>query len=674
MIERGGLLPAAYRGNAFVCEPLTNLVHRRVLEPAGVTFVARRVEQGREFLASSDSAFRPVNLANGPDGALYVVDMYRELVEHPQFVPESARGSVDFRRWHDRGRIWRIRPKNAATDSVRRPHLRTADFRTLIAMLGNRNGWWRTTAQRLLVERLPQDRLRETMQIVAVVQGSPNALARLHALWTLVGIGSVHADLIRQLALDPHPGLREHAIRVASAIQPDRFERLLPTEMLIVLADDPSIRVRLQAALALGDRCSKEPEALRALARLAARDAADPWIRLAILSGLSESAPGFIPLCDAMAASEGRSELLSKCAAIVGARRVDLELAALLGEVAGRSREQSADAMTLLAGLADGLEHSGIPVQRLVVISPTLLKEPFERLAPLWPIASTTATSSRSLPERLAALDVLARCRPDLAEEVVPGLLAAGQPREIQVAAARAVARVGRASLADQALDRWESLALATRRELISALAGSPALAEPLVRAMEREVVAPRELDAATREGLRHLADPALRTRAAAVLAKFAPPQRSAVIDRYQPALKLAGDPVRGRAVFARNCQTCHQHQGEGNRVGPDLSGIAGRAPDALLSDILDPNKNVEPDFLVLAAATRRGQVYSGLLAEETATTVKLRRAEGVEDMLLRSEIDELSSTGQSLMPEGLEQNINPQEMADLIAFLRRGG
>src|SRR5262249_51966238 len=126
-------------------------------------------------------------------------------------------------------------------------------------------------------------------------------------------------------------------------------------------------------------------------------------------------------------------------------------------------------------------------------------------------------------------------------------------------------------------------------------------------------------------------------------------------------------------AVFVRNCQTCHQLQGQGHRVGPDLSGIAGRAPDALLSDILDPNKTIEPDYIVLAAATHRGQVYSGLLAEATATNVKLRRAEGVEDVLLRSEIDELRSTGQSLMPEGLEQNINTQEMADLIAFLRRG-
>jgi putative membrane-bound dehydrogenase-like protein len=675
LIERGGLLPAAYRGNAFVCEPLANLVHRRVLEPAGVTFVARRTEQGREFLASSDPAFRPVNLANGPDGALYVVDMYRELVEHPQFVPEPARDSIDFRSWHDRGRIWRIRPRSEGSDTARQPRLRRADVRTLVALLGNRNAWWRATAQRLLVERLPREPRGATVsQLLAVVQESPNTMARLHALWTLEGIGSVDATVVRRLAADANPLLREHALRVAAAVQPARYEPLIPTDGLIRLADDPAIRVRLQAALALSDRRRKEPGVLWVLGQIAARDASDPWIRLAILSGLAESSADFIALCDKIRPSEGRSELLSQCAAIVGVRGDAIELAKLLGTIAEPNREEAmTDAMTLLAGLAAGLERAGKSLHALVGAPPAELKGRLERLSPLWPIASTTAASGRAVPERLAALDALARGRPDLAEVIIPELMSSGQPREIQMAAARAVARVGRTALADKALDRWESLALVTRRELLSALSGSPALAEPLVRAMERQVIAPRELDAATREGLRRLADPALRARAAAVLATFAPPRRSAVIGRYQSALKLTGEPDRGRSVFARSCQTCHQHQGQGKRVGPDLSGIAGRAPDALLSDILDPNKDLEPDYVVLAAATRRGQVYSGLLAEETGTTVKLRRAEGVEDTLLRSEIDELRSTGQSLMPEGLEQSIDPQEMADLIAFLRKG-
>ncbi len=154
LIERGGLLGENYRGNAFICEPLTNLVHRRVLEPAGVTFIARRVESGCEFLASTDPCFRPVNLANGPDGALYVVDMYRELVEHPQFVPEAARGKVEFRRWHDRGRIWRIAAKATPRGNTRKPKLSQVDATALVELLRDSNAWWRCTAQRLLVERL----------------------------------------------------------------------------------------------------------------------------------------------------------------------------------------------------------------------------------------------------------------------------------------------------------------------------------------------------------------------------------------------------------------------------------------------------------------------------------------------------------------------------------------
>jgi putative heme-binding domain-containing protein len=396
-------------------------------------------------------------------------------------------------------------------------------------------------------------------------------------------------------------------------------------------------------------------------------------MRLAILSGLSDSALAFIPLCERIARSEGRDQLLYQCAAIVGARESERDHAALLGIIALRVHGGGTGAMILLAGIADGLERSGSPLHRLVAEPPAALKDPLAKLAPLWPSASITATANGPISERLMALDVLARGRPDLAETIIPGLLAADQPREVQAAAARAVGRVASPVLADKVLGHWEELTQASRREVLSALSSAPALAGPLIQALERQVIAPGELDAATRERLPHLADPTLRARAAAVLAKFAPPQRSAVLARYQEALKLSGDLKRGEAVFAKNCLTCHRRQGQGHRVGPDLSGIAGRSPDALLSDILDPNRNIEPDFVVLTAATLRGQVFSGLLAEETATTVKLRRAEGLEDTILRSEIDQLRSTGQSLMPEGLEQSLSPQGMADLIAFLRRG-
>ena len=236
----------------------------------------------------------------------------------------------------------------------------------------------------------------------------------------------------------------------------------------------------------------------------------------------------------------------------------------------------------------------------------------------------------------------------------------------------RAVARVGRPSLAAKALDHWDGLALATRRELLAALASSPALAEPLIRALEQQVIAPGELDPTTREGLRHLADAALRSRALGPAGEVrATPAVEPSSPTTRPHSGSRVTPAAARPSSPRIARPATSIEGRGITFGPELSGIAGRAPEALLVDILDPNREVEPDYVVLAVATQRGQVLSGILAEETATAVKLHRAEGVEESLLRSEVDELRSTGQSLMPEGLEQSLGLQEMADLVAFLR---
>jgi putative membrane-bound dehydrogenase-like protein len=690
IINRGDLLPAQYRGDAFVCEPLTNLVHHRALEPAGVTFLARRVEQGREFLASSDPAFRPVNLATGPDGALYVVDMYRELVEHPQFVPESARGTVDFRRWHNRGRIWRIRPTTVTKVAVDRPNFSKTETVKLVGLLRHANGWWRSTAQRLIVERLikdiqaRRDDPQVTQLLIGVLRDKTNALARLHALWILAAVERVDEQLLSAIASDPHPGIREHALRVAAdrREQHAQAKQLLSTSTLVKLADDPAIRVRFHAALALGDRCRNEPAALEALAKIAAKDADDPWMRLAILSGLAESSLAFLPLSNTIPSAIGRREFQSQAAAIVGVRRQMPELVSLLETIRSHWRKlaisrdvrlQLVDSLAMMEGLAHGLERSGPPLSSLVSTPPAELKSSLDRMESLWPAASELAVSGFPARERLIAIEVLARGRPDIAETVIPTLLSPTQPPEIQLGAARAVAISRRPSLASKALGEWSKLAVGTRRELLAGLISNPALAPSLIQALEQEFIAPGELDGSARAVLEHLPDAKVRERASRFLAKSAPPERSDALARYQAALKLEGNPGRGANVFTKNCQTCHQRQGQGHRVGPDLSGIAGRAPDALLSDIIDPNREVAPDYATLSVATRGGQVFAGLLAEETATTLKLRRAEGVEDTLLRSEIDELRSTGKSLMPEGLEQNIILQEMADLIAFLREG-
>jgi putative membrane-bound dehydrogenase-like protein len=663
-IYRGDALGGPYLGNAFVCESLTNLVHRRILEPVGPTYQARRAEEGCEFLASTDPCFRPVNLATGPDGALYVVDFYREMVEHPQFVAEEMRKSVDFRRWADRGRIWRIKPKEgdkAATP----PRLGKASTADLVAALGNPNAWWRDTAQRLLVERKPAD---AAPALAEALKGSEEPLARLHALWTLDGLKALDQQQIVGALKDADARVREAAARLAGglpALAPD----------IAALADDADARVRFQAAIALGNLA--EPAAVAALARIAARDCEDEWARLAVLSGLGETAAPFLrTLLDANpgwlakpTAAQGR--LLEQTAAILGVRHREEELKGLLGRIEpGAAGEGDRGRLALLAGLVDGLARTGADPKQLLASPPPGWQAEIARVNALLDRSAAEANGPEGTAAgRLQVLQVLARCRPEGAAKLVPAFLEPGQPDAVRGAAARALGEIGSPELATEILGRWAELTTATRREVLGAVLNTAALVPIALDAIEAGTIGAAELDAAGRDSLKRVADPEVRRRAEAFLASTAPPDRGEVLRTYQAALEMPGDPARGADLFAKNCQTCHQFRGKGAVVGPDLSGIPGRPASALLVDILDPNQQVSPDFVTFVAVTKRGQVFTGLLAAETATSIKLRLAGGAEETILRSEIEELRSSGRSLMTEGLEQTLGPQGVADILSF-----
>ncbi|MEO6811171.1 MAG: PVC-type heme-binding CxxCH protein, partial [Isosphaeraceae bacterium] len=259
-IYEGDLLPEAYRGAAFTCEPTGNLVHQEVLQPNGATFRSRPARDGVEFLATTDPWFRPVNLTVGPDGALYVVDMYRAVIEHPEFMPPELKTRPDLNLGKDRGRIWRIVP-DGKTERASRPNLNKVSTPDLVAVLGHPNSWQRTTAQRLLLQRQDpkaNEPLRE------VVRNSDRPLARLQAAWLLEGAKALDDDLLLGLLKDDEAGVREHAVRIAeSRLTSSRAIQ----DQVLALADDPGPRVRFQVALSLGQ--SKDAKVLTSLAKVA---------------------------------------------------------------------------------------------------------------------------------------------------------------------------------------------------------------------------------------------------------------------------------------------------------------------------------------------------------------------------------------------------------------------
>ncbi|HVW35745.1 MAG TPA: PVC-type heme-binding CxxCH protein, partial [Pirellulales bacterium] len=273
-IYRGTAYPKQFYGNAFIGEVAGNLIHRQVVSPDGVTFKSVRGDAETEFVRSTDNWFRPTNFVNAPDGTLHVCDMYRETIEHPWSIPDDIKEQLDLESGRDRGRIYRLAPKGFKPPKF--TPLGIASTEQLVKELENPNAWQRDTAHRLLFERQDQAAVEPLRRML---HESRIPLARLHALWSLEGLGALAAsDLLAALA-DTAPGVREHAARLAESRlrqSPELLERVL------ALAGDSDLRVRFQTAFTLGE--IDDERVVGALARIARQDAADPWVRAAVLS------------------------------------------------------------------------------------------------------------------------------------------------------------------------------------------------------------------------------------------------------------------------------------------------------------------------------------------------------------------------------------------------------
>jgi putative membrane-bound dehydrogenase-like protein len=673
VIYAADAFPADYPGNSFVCDPANNLVHRDALVPHGATFTAKRCDLDTEFMASTDNWFRPVWLTLGPDGALYVLDFYREVIETPLSLPDDIKKKLNLES-RGRGRIWRVVAEregmNDREKAQRKPGLRQAPTKDLVAHLADANLWWRLTAQRLLVER--QD--REAVKPLEALAASPkSAVGRAHALWTLHGLKALSDERIEQGLKDAEAGVREQALRLAE-------DRLVGSERLrsvvVTLADDPSPRVRFQFAFTAGAADTKEMTA--ALARVARRDVADPWTQTAVLSSAGKSAPALLEALTGDKeftndATAGSLQLLTRLAGLIGAGADDAGLARALGLLGSTGKDIAPWQLALLDGLGQGLQNSSRPLARLWEQPPPALREAVARVLPLFEQAVATARDEKRPPdERVAAVRLLGRGPFALVEKVVPDLLTPQTPSDLQLAAVRALAVHAQPKVAEALLASWDGYSPAVRREVQEALFARKDRLPALLDALERKAVQAIQIDPVRLEQLRKHPDAKLRERATKLLAGLTAPDRQKVVEAYQAALDLRADRDRGKAAFKKNCATCHRLENEGVEVGPDLlSALRNKSKEQLLIDILDPSREVDPRYLNYVVTTKKGQSLTGLIAAETASSITLRRGEKAEDTILRSQIDEIKGTSKSLMPDGLEMQLSKQDVADLIAYLQ---
>ncbi|HEV7866548.1 MAG TPA: c-type cytochrome [Chthoniobacteraceae bacterium] len=268
-IYRGGLFPTEFAGNAFIPEPSGNLVKRVIIDEKDAVLTARNAYDKAEFWTSTDERFRPVNAYTGPDGALYVVDMYRGVIQHKGFLTHYLIANIKDRKLEEPlncGRIWRIVPDGVKAGATKLP----SDSAKLVEALANPNGWVRDTAQRLLVERADTS---VVPNLVATVKTAPSSVAKFHALWTLEGLGAVEPGLLSAALVDKDPKVRATAVRLG--------DRTFVPE-LAKLTNEPAAEVQI----ALGFVLSSYPEGQEATLKLARQAGAQTLVRDAILSGL----------------------------------------------------------------------------------------------------------------------------------------------------------------------------------------------------------------------------------------------------------------------------------------------------------------------------------------------------------------------------------------------------
>ncbi len=674
MVYRDDLLFPGVPGlQGFACEPFHNLVHREVVVDDGVSFSASRApgEEASEFLASEDRWCRPVMVRTGPDGALWVVDMYRYMIEHPQWLPEAGRAELmpHYREGDDKGRIYRVVPVGSGDGRGGRTPVRLDALTSaaLVGALDSPNGWQRDKAQQLLLWR----RDRTTVPLLeSLAISSSNPAARVHALATLDGLEALAPEHVERALRDSHSGVRENAVRWAES-------RATPTVVstALTLVNDPDAKVRLQLALTLGEW--KEPQVGEALGRLAIANVEEPFLVAAVLSS---GLPHRRALANATVAAGDRSmEILAEPLLQLGLAVGDRDaVAALMRPILSvRDGRHSPAQMALFLRFLEvlGRQRQSLAELRTAGVDGDALREVLKGVGTLFDDAEAAAGDERVEPAgRVLAASLMTRDagRRGLGVVSLAGWLKPQTTPEVQQAAVRALAATAAPTVPEVLLRAWKGYGPGTRTVVLDTLSGRGEWALELVRAVAAgDVVEAPSLDAAARARLMRHSNPAVRDAAARVFGASTTTGRGPVVAAFGPALALRGDAAKGATTYAKLCVACHQRDGQGNEVGPDLRSVAGHLPEKLLANILDPSLDVQPGFQAYQCLLTDGEELYGVIAAETGNSVVMKLVDGSTRTIRRGDIEELRGSALSLMPEGLEAGLEVQDLADLLAFLK---
>ncbi len=701
---------------AFVCEPTGHLIGTFVLNREGATY---RDTSPFNLTASDDDWAAPIMAEVGPDGNVWILDWYNFIVQHnptPQGF-KTGKGNAYESDLRDKkhGRVYRLvyDGNEGQPGADKAPKLDASKPETLIAALRHPNRLWRRHAQRLLVERGQADVAASLVKLVAdpSVDETGNNAGAIHALWTLKGIGAL--DKASGDAFSAAVAALKHKAagvrRNAALVLPSATESAIAIVAAGLLKDEDK-QVQLGALMALADQPT-DAAAGKSLAEASKSEdfMSDKFLQEGLICAAAMQADNFFAaLLVAQTGADTKPVTISDAQALSvrviaeHLARSDMKAESLEKLLASLATGNSSVADAIIEGLASGWpknsqlklsEASEATLEKLIGVMNPQSRGSLVRLAKQWgserlakyateiasSMVATVEDNAADVKKRIAAASDLISLDPSnedainrLVEAITPQM-----PPAVATGVVRALADSTAPNVSSALLETWPSLTPTLRGDVISVLMKRPKTTQDMLESIQEGTIAIADLSLDQRQSLRSHPDKEVRIAAEKMLAAsggLVSADRQKVLDAYLPSTHATGDAKTGKALFTKNCANCHKHSGEGNEIGPDLTGMAVHPKEELLVHILDPNRSVEGNFRRYTVLTADGQVLSGMLAAESNSAVELIDAEAKRHSIARDDIERITSTNKSLMPEGFEQQLKSDDMTNLLEFLASKG
>lgn len=686
----GGLFPEVYDNTVFTAEPVHNLIHVDKIRDHGVSFQSGNVLERKEFLTSTNSWFRPVNHYLGPDGAIYILDYHRKVIEHPEWLSDEVTSSGDLTAGTDMGRIYRLTPTGTLPMAfLKRSLLSSLSIDELMQKMEHQNIWWRRHAQRLLMDR--KDRI-DIQKLKSFLINTKSPVAKVHTAWLLEGLQSMDTDLLKSLLKHSVAGVRENAVKIAENYVSDDPTLL---RSIMRLSDDPDPKVRYQVLLVLGN--SRLPDVVQARRSILLQDIGDPWIQLAALSASDIDMENLFEWAGVQFKnSEGpeTSQFFSRLTEMIVRQSSTKETNAFLNRLFLKDIQKWYSQVTM-NGVSKALSYKKKFILSTInekLIQKTLASksdvDQREHIINLLANANYFKNNNNDLVldakrllmvdndkeenAYLEAVNIIGRSSPENYLPLLFNTFLNSRSKRIRLACLAAFSETDTKEVSDFLSAEWGNLSVGERDQAVLIFLKNDSNRIQLLDNIKHGQIHESSLSWPQTVSLLNSSHPQIRPLARSLLTG-SQLKADEVWNQFEPALSIAGNIDTGMDIFKLRCGTCHQLGGiNGVAFGPDLAAVRNRNKAALLLDILQPNRAIADGYETYTIDLNSGQQLVGIISEESSNSITIKHATGERRSISRADIASIKVSEISAMQEGLYSQLSIDDMADLLAYLKK--